>query len=142
MFELSIICALFIYMLDYGLGKPGDEKPLYGSLLFTWSFYLAKRALGDEHKQIYSQYIQQLSNASAFDRKIITLQYKELVFMKARQIFTWQKVLGMCPICTHFWFTFFLFFMVNIFYFQVNIITFSLYFLLSHFFIRLLKKWI
>lgn len=142
MFEISIICALFIYMVDYGLGKPGDEKPMYNSLLFGWSFYLAKKVLGNEHKEIYSQYIQQLSNASAFDKKIITLQYKEIVFTKARQAFTWQKVLGMCPVCTHFWFSLFLMLSANIFCLKENIITFGLYFLLSHAILRLLKRWI
>lgn len=143
MIELSIIAALFIYMLDYGLGKPGDEKPVYGSLLSAWAFYLAKKALGSLYISLNQQYRDQLSNAkNDLEKMQIKRSFREIVFMQGRQLFTWQKIAGMCPICTHFWFSLILFFLVNIFYFHVNIIIFTLYFLLSHFLIRLLKKWI
>jgi hypothetical protein len=141
-FYLSLICAFFIYMLDYGLGKPGDERPVYGNLLFAWSFLLAKKALGSDYNIFALQYADQLQNASnALERKEIKRNFQDLVFRQGRTLFTWQKIVGMCPICTHFWFTIIIFLSVNIFYFHVNIIIFTLYFLTSHVLIRLLKKY-
>lgn len=137
MIHLSLISALFIYMLDYGLGKPGDEKPLYTSLLFAWSFYLAKKALGAMYPPIYQQYKDQLTGNKLQDAQT-KASFKEIVFTQGRQLFTWQKIFGMCPICTHFWFTLFLF----LFCFQGSFLNFTLYFLVSHLIIRLLKKWI
>ena len=143
MLYLSLSCAFFIYMLDYGLGKPGDEKPLYGSLLFAWSFSLAKKALGKKlYTNLYQQYRDQLTDDPLHNAQV-RASFKEIVFTQARELFTWQKIVGMCPICTHFWFTMIAFVVEeNIFYFKVNIITFSFYFLLSHVIIRFLKRWI
>lgn len=125
-------------MIDYGLGQPGNEKPNYHALLFGWTLFISKRTLGHEHKEIFDQYQNQLKNKNKFERKIITFQYRELVFTKARQAFYWESILGMCPICTHFWFTLIIF----IFFFQGNMFNLAFYFLVSHLIIRILKKWI
>ena len=138
---LSIICAFFIYMLDYGLGKPADEQPIYGNLLFSWSFFLAKKAMGVNFPPIERQYKDQLNHStSSFERVQIKRAYQDIVFKQGRQMFTWEKICGMCPICTHFWFTLIIFFLGNIFFFKVNIIIFTLYFLSSHVILRILKK--
>lgn len=141
MIELSIICAFFIYMLDYGLGKPADEQPIYGNLLFIWSFYLAKKVLGVTFPPVERQYKDQLKHTtSPFERMQIKRAFQDIVFKQGRQLFTWQKIFGMCPICTHFWFTLIIFLLGNIFFFKVNIIIFTLYFLSSHVILRILKK--
>jgi hypothetical protein len=144
MLTLSLFCAFFIYMLDYGLGHPADEKVGYGSFLFGYSFWLAKRAMGVMYPPIELQYRAQLADAtSALERQQIKRSFQEIVFTQGRQLFTWQKAFGMCPFCTHFWFTVIAFLLAeNIFYFQDNIIIFSFYFTLSHVIIRFLKKWI
>lgn len=141
MIELSIICAFFIYMLDYGLGKPADENPIYGNLLFAWSFFLARKALGKDYTPLLQQYRDQIADTdSETQRAFIYRSFQDIVFKQGRQLFTWQKVFGMCPICTHFWFTLIIFSMENIFVFKVNIIIFTLYFLVSHVILRILKK--
>lgn len=147
--QLSLISSLFIFMLDYGLGKPADEKPGYGSFLFGYSFWHAKKALGKLMTPIEQQYRDQLRTAtSKLDRHRIKRDYQQIVFTQGRELFTWQKVVGMCPYCTHFWFTTLLFVgsqlfvqRVNIFYFKENIITFIMYFLLSHLLLRLFYRW-
>ncbi len=141
--ELSLIAALFIFMLDYGLGHPADapEKIGYGSFLFSYSLFLSTLRLvkAGLYSDMHEQYISQ-KPTDALHSHQIKRQFEQLVFTQGRQLFTWEKAFGMCPYCTHFWFTLFLFIMVNIFYLQANIITFIFYFLLSHLFIRLLKK--
>jgi hypothetical protein len=129
-------------MLDYGLGKPADEQPIYGNLLFAWSFFLAKKALGKKnYRQFLTQYQSQMKGTiNPFERVQINRAYQDIVFKQGRQLFTWQKIVGMCPICTHFWFTLFIFLLGNIFFFKVNIIIFTLYFLSSHVILRILKK--
>lgn len=141
-FYLCLISAMFIFMLDYGLGKPADDKVGYGSFLFSYSFFHAKKALGKLIIPIEEQYRQQLSFAdNKLDEHRIKRQYEELVFTQGRELFTWQKAFGMCPYCTHFWFTLILFLTVNIFYYKENIIIFTFYFLLSHLLLSLFFKW-
>ncbi|MEO7049877.1 MAG: hypothetical protein ABI091_31525, partial [Ferruginibacter sp.] len=138
-FCISLIAALFIFMLDYGLGKPGDERPNYYSLLFKWSFYLAKRRLKKEGAwdNLWSQYVNQVyASKTQLQKFNVMISFREIVFTTARPLFTWENVLGMCPICTHFWFSFFLFTLVNIICQKENIIIFGLYFLFSHLLIR------
>jgi hypothetical protein len=142
-FIASIICALFIYMIDYGLGKPGDKEPIH-SLFSFYTFWISKKTLQlfGEWQELNSQYNEQIKTCtSKKDKRQIDLQFFDLVFHRAKPFFTWQKVVGMCSICTHFWFTFIFFILVNIFCQKDNLIIFVLYFLLSHFFIRVLKKY-
>lgn len=137
---LSLFCAFFIYMVDYGLGHPSDDKQGYGSFLFGISFFFAKHALGVTYPPIELQYKDQLKTAtSAIERQQIKRSFQEIVFTQGSQLFSWQKVLGMCPYCTHFWFTLIIFILfVPI----ENILTFSFYFTLSHVTLRFLKRWI
>lgn len=142
---LSLFCAFFIYMLDYGLGKPADDQPVYGSLLFRFSFFLARKALGKDYTPLLQQYRDQLLDATTRTQKAaLRRSFQEVVFMQGRQLFTWQKIVGMCPICTHFWFTFIAFILENIFFLKENIIILQVlfYFTLSHVIIRILKRWI
>jgi hypothetical protein len=141
--SISLIAALFIYLLDYGFGKPGDEKPNYQSLLFFWSFYLAKKRLKKMQgwNTFQQQLDEQLATADTLMQKArVIASFKEIVFLTARPFFTYEMILGMCPICTHFWVSLLFFSTVNIFCFKVNIITFGLSFLLSHLFLRIAKK--
>ena len=146
-FTLSLLCAFFILMLDYGLGHPADEKVGYGSFLFPFSFWLAKRVMGPLYPDLRKQYDEQLKAATnAIQRQQIKRSFQEIVFTQGRQLFTWQKVIGMCPYCSHFWFTlavftFALVFKENIFYFKENIINLAFYFTLSHVVIRFLKRY-
>ena len=145
MIYLSIFCALLVYMIDYGIGRPSDEKPGYGSFLFGYSFYLAKRRIvkAGLHKALYGQLLEQLSNAkNNLERARIKKSYKEFVFTQGREMFTWEKAIGMCPVCFHFWVTFFILLIGNIFFYKVNIITFGLMFVISHALIRIFKKFV
>jgi hypothetical protein len=142
-FLLSTISAMLIYVLDYGLGKPGDEKPNYKSLLFFWSFFLAKRRLikMEGWPNLKQQLDEQLSMASTPMQKATVINsFKEIVFITARPFFTYEMILGMCPICTHFWVSLIFLGTVNIFCFKVNIITFGFHLLLSHLVLRIIKK--
>lgn len=140
MIYLSLFTALFIFMLDYGLGHPADETVGYGSFLFPYSFWLSKKALGVMYPAIEVQYREQLRSATdTLARQQIKRSFQELVFLQGRQLFTWQKVVGMCPYCTHFWFTVIIFIFFASF---ANILTLAFYFTLSHAILRFLKRWI
>ena len=144
-FPLAIFSALLVYLLDYSFGQPGNEKWNSQELLSAWSLFLAKRRVKSDGamSNLITQLQEQLSTAvSPYDKKIIRKNFNQMLFAKARETFYWEKALGMCPICFHFWITLFLFSTVNIFYFKVNIFTFILYLLISHLFIRLLKKFV
>jgi hypothetical protein len=144
-FELSLICALLAFMLDYGLGQPGRENFNIKSLLFSWTYFLAKRRLNK--LGLFNNYSAQLilnmdrlADNTPSEKSIIREEFKRIVVTEAKRHFVYEYAIGMCPICTHFWIALASFLIVNIFYLSVNIITFTLHLLLSHLFIRLLNK--
>ena len=141
--QFSFICALLIFMLDYGLGKPGDENFNKQALLFRWSFFLAKKRLkkNGAWKSLYAQHSQNLTfSISTEERLIYTNNFKMIVFQNAQPFFTYEMILGMCPVCTHLWVTLSIFLSVDIFYFSVNIFIFMHYLSFSHLLIRLFKR--
>ena len=142
---LALFSALLVYLLDYSFGQPGNEKWNSQELLSGWSFLLAKRRLKRDGawQGKHQQLLNQLKEAKTpYDEKMIYKSFRQAVFAQARETFYWEKAAGMCPICFHFWITLITFIAVNIFYFEVNIFTFILYCLVSHLFIRILKKFI
>ena len=144
-FGVALFAPLLVYMLDYAFGQPGNEKWNDKELLSGWSFLLAKRRLKKDNawQQKFHQLNENLLKATnAYDRKMILKGFKQAVFIQARETFYWEKAIGMCPICFHFWVSLFLFSVVNYFYLQVNIFYFTLYLLFSHLIIRLLKKFV
>lgn len=139
---LAVFCALLVFMLDYAFGGPGNEKWNDSELLSAWAFFLAKRRLQKDGawqgKQ--SQLLESLATAKTeYDKKLIRKSFRQAVFSQAREVFYWEKAVGMCPICFHVWVTIIVF-LVTYFYFPVNIYTFGFSFLLSHLLIRILKK--
>ena len=127
--SLSILCALLVYILDYGLGKPADEKFSTKELLFFWSLFLATRrlkqlnawfALKKQHEQMIMT-----ATSDAASRVTIDNNFKIIVFQKGREYFTYEMMLGMCPICTGFWITLCILLSVNFFYYPVNVFFFS-----------------
>lgn len=140
----SIFAALVVYMVDYGLGQPGNDKWKHSDLLSFYSFFIAKKTLQmhSAWDDLHAQYVEQIKNAQTPVEVIrIKQSFKDIVFSQARELFTWQKALGMCPICFHFWICSVTFTIVNIFCQKENIIIFTLYFLFSHLLIRILKKY-
>ena len=139
----TMIMVLLVYMLDYGFGRPGDDTFNHHALLFGWTYILAKRRLKilGEWDDLARQQNAQMQHVTSIREEIeVNAEFRRAVVDRARHFYRWEMALGMCPICTTFWWTFFCFLMVNIFYCKVNIITFTLYFLLSHLLIRLIKK--
>lgn len=140
---LALLPALLVYMLDFGMGEPGNDSPNVHGLLSFWPQYLAKQALkkAGAWDMLYKQYLDQVNFATdGLQLARINTEFKKMVFQQGRELFTWQYAAGMCPICFHFWINIFFIISVNIFYFEVNIITFIPQLLIGHFFIRLFKK--
>ena len=138
--ELSIFSALFIYLRDSGFGKPGDEKVNYKALLFWWPFFLSKKALQKAGlwNNLHQQYLAQIKNAqNNIEKANIRIQFKEIVFVKGKELFTWQYIAGICPICTHIWF----FLSLNNFFVIQNFSIFVMQLLYAHLILRILKKY-
>lgn len=140
---ISISCAIFIYMIDFGMGKPGSDTPSFTHLLSFWPLFLAKMALGEKYDKLHKQYTEGLINADGdiLQRKRIENEFHKVVFDNGRDLFYWEKIIGMCPICTHFWFSLIIMGVANIFFLKVNFIIFTLYFLIGHLSVRLLTKY-
>lgn len=140
----SIFAALLVYIIDYGFGNPGGDNWNDSELLSQYSFLMAKfklKRIGAWEKLEKQLDDQQRAAQSQKELLEIDKSFRKIVFSTAQPLFTWEKAAGMCPICFHFWASFFIFVLVNIFVLKESIIIFTLYMLISHFFIRLLKKY-
>ena len=125
-FQLIAFVALLVYVIDYGLGRPSSNIWNEKALLAVWPLLLAKRRLNG------SELLQQKANG-----KKQQLAKNRMIFSEAKDDFTWEHPLGICPICAHFWGFIIAWFVLSGGSFIIFIINFGL----SHTLIRLLNKY-
>ena len=103
---IAAISASFSYMLDFALGFPGKEDASEvntKAILFSWSFYLAKRKLSlGELFEIRDTHAP-LKDSTKYEIEMLMRGYKTHVFGIARELFTWEHAAGMCIFCTNFY---------------------------------------
>lgn len=136
-FSIGIIAAFITIFLNYCIGKPGGEFSPY-EIFSRYTVWLCIKRL--QKVGLYSEYISQynenLSRAGS-KHEIIDIKndFKKMLYNAAEPYFTWERAVGMCPICTGFWITLFtsLLFTQNL----IEIITIVV---ISHVTIRLLNK--
>lgn len=133
----GILCAFLTAFLNYCIGKPGGDFSPYE----IFSFYTVWLAKGRLKKlglleMYHRQYNDSLISAQhLYEYTNIKNDYKKMLYNAAEPFFTWERMVGMCSVCTCFWVTFItsIFFYENIVYLFINI-------LISHITIRLLNK--
>jgi hypothetical protein len=102
----SCLSAGLSMMLDYGLGKPGSIDPEdigVSEFLSWWTFALARRRLivNDMFDEIENVFI--IPKNDPYRKVFIIREFKRTVIEKGREFWTWEKIVGGCPICTGFW---------------------------------------
>lgn len=133
----GILCAFLTAFLNYCIGKPGGDFSPYEIFSF-YTVWLATKRLEKIGliKTYHDQYNDSLIRAEK-ESEYISLKndYNKMIYEAAEPFFTWERMIGMCSVCTCFWVTFItsIFFYENIVYLFINI-------LISHITIRLLNK--
>jgi type IV secretory pathway VirB6-like protein len=112
---IGFITACLTHFIHYVIGKPGKDFSVY-EIFSCYSLWLAKRRL--KQLNIYSTYHSQLiQNRSRIAEetpdeepikyKIIELEndFRNVIYQAADPYFTWERAIGICPVCTGFWVT-------------------------------------
>lgn len=128
---LTLSVAILFYFLDYCLGRPASEKPNVKAILFFIPLFFAKRRLRGENLNFTEPEV-----LSKYDKKNIEVQKREMIFLRGRELFTWENALGMCPVCSHFWLG-----SIIIFFAFDNYLLILTQFLISHLFLRIILKY-
>jgi hypothetical protein len=135
--ELGILTGFLTIFLNYCIGKPGSEFSPY-EIFSGYTVWLSIKRLQSIglYETYADQYNEGLKNANT-QHEIISLNndFKKMLYNAADPYFTWERAVGMCPICTGFWITLF-----AAFFFTQNFFNIASIVVISHITIRLLNK--
>lgn len=103
---IGILAAFLNHFINYVIGKPGSENFSPYEILASYTVWLSTRRL--KEMQLYDKYIKQYNeNAERLTNKAEAAAFKrefnEVLYNAADPYFTWERAVGMCPVCTGFW---------------------------------------
>ena len=103
--EISLLAACVTLFLNYCIGKPASEFSPY-EIFSSYTVWLSIRRL--KNVGLYDQYSEQYhDNLQRLKTKyeVISLKndFKKMLYNAADPYFTWERAVGMCPVCTGFW---------------------------------------
>jgi len=103
--EMVLLASAVTIFLNYCIGKPaGDFSPY--EIFSSYTVWLSIRRL--KEVGLYDQYSEQYhDNLQRVKTKyeVISLKndFKKMLYNAADPYFTWERAIGMCPVCTGFW---------------------------------------
>jgi len=103
--EISILAACITLFLNYCIGKPASDFSPY-EIFSSYTIWLSIRRL--KNVGLYDQYSEQYhDNLQRVKTKyeVVSLKndFKKMLYNAADPYFTWERAVGMCPVCTGFW---------------------------------------
>ena len=103
--EISLLAACVTLFLNYCIGKPAVDFSPY-EIFSSYTVWLSIRRL--KEVGLYDQYSEQYhDNLQRVKTKyeVISLKndFKKMLYNAADPYFTWERAVGMCPVCTGFW---------------------------------------
>lgn len=133
----GIFSAFLTLFLNYCIGKPASEFSPY-EIFSRYTVWLSIKKL--QRIGLYQQYINQYNeNLKRMNSKheIFSLNkdFEKMLYNAAEPFFTWERMVGMCPVCTGFWVS-----LITGLCFTQSFISLSVIVLTSHISIRLLNK--
>lgn len=135
---IGIITACLTHFLNYCIGKPGSEKFSPYEIFSSYTVWLSKRRLKEIglYQTYATQYNEGLRRTNS-KSEVITLKkdFNKMLYDAADPFFTWERALGMCPVCFGFWVS-----LISGLYFTKNIVELLIIIVISHVIIRLLSK--
>lgn len=102
---LSITLAALTLFLNYCMGKPGGEFSPHEIFSF-YTVWLSKRRLKQlnlwyEYSVQYRESLKKIITKS--ELKTFKNDFNKIIYNAADPFFTWERMLGMCPVCFGFW---------------------------------------
>lgn len=104
--EVSSFAACIGLFLNYCIGKPGSEKFSPYEIFSRYTVWLSIKRL--VKMQLYDGYSKQLHDSLHITNTLAGMKdlendFKKVLYDAADPYFTWERAVGMCPICTGFW---------------------------------------
>lgn len=103
---VGVIAAGVTHFHNYTIGKPASDKFSPYEIFSRYTVWLSIRRL--KVVGLYDGYIEQYKeNLERQTKKheVINLKndFKKILYDAADPFFTWERAVGMCPVCTGFW---------------------------------------
>lgn len=104
-FLIGVLSAFLNHFLNYCIGKPSMEFSPY-EIFSRYTVWLSVKRL--TRVGLYDQYTKQYTESLKLKTKeheVISLNndFKKILYDAADPFFTWERAVGMCPVCTGFW---------------------------------------
>lgn len=141
--EIGFLSGCLTIFLNYCIGKPAGEFSPY-EIFSRYTVWLSIKRL--QNVGLYQQYIDQYNeNILRTDtvHGIIALKndFKKMLYDAAEPYFTWERAVGMCPVCTGVWIAWLTFFLgMGLNYFAFSFVYLIIIIVISHITIRILSK--
>lgn len=137
MILIAIVSACLTLFLNYIIGKPGSEFSPY-EIFSSYTVWLSKMRL--RKLSLLKQYdrgFQQNLNRTEKQHEYLSLKkdYNKILYQAAEPFFTWERMVGMCSVCTGFWIS-----LLAAILFSQNIVHLIAIIVISHIIIRILNK--
>lgn len=137
MIVIGILSGCLTLFLNYCMGKPGGEFSPHEIFSF-YTVFLAKQRL--KRIGLYEQYADQYKeNKKRLESypALLALKndFKKVMYDAAEPFFTYERMLGMCPVCFGFWVS-----LISGFFFTTNVVDLTAIVAISHVTIRILNK--
>lgn len=104
MIFFGFIAACITMFHNYTIGKPSSEFSPYEIFSF-YTVWLSKRRL--KKMGLLDNYLRQLAENTKGLKKYQKVEtendFKKMLYNAADNYFTWERAVGMCPVCTGFW---------------------------------------
>lgn len=102
---IALIASSLTIFLNYCIGKPSGEFSPY-EIFSRYTVWLSIRRL--EKLNLYNSYLNQYEDNLKRNTKIHEIvqlknDFKRILYNTAEPFFTWERAVGMCPVCTGFW---------------------------------------
>lgn len=136
-FIVGIISGFLTMFLNYCMGKPGSEFSPYEIFSF-YTVWLSERRLKKVGLfQTYADQAIESAKRAKAEHELIDLKngFKKIIYNAAEPFFTWERMIGMCPVCFGFWVS-----LIVSICFTLNIVYIATIIVTSHIVIRLLSK--
>lgn len=137
----GVFTALLSFLLDYCLGRPSGNFSPY-EIFSRYTLFLAESRM--KKIGLWSDFYKQRQEAGALTSSLAELDetitsFDKMMVQRASDFFTWERAVGMCPVCTNVWINV-IFMVVNIFTLHLGLLPLLYILLVSNFLIRLIIR--
>lgn len=135
---VGMLAGFLVMFLNYCIGSPSSKEFSPYEIFSGYTVWLSKRRLEDVglYKQYAKDYNENIRRTNS-KHEVISVKndFKKMLYNAADPYFTWERAVGMCPVCFGFWVSLIcgLFFTKNFVYLLIIIVS-------SHITIRVLNK--